>query len=91
MDVVLEAFDSYLFDPIYARLLPAAPAYNALRTNSSAAFSRISEVPTAYYNNYKFKRASEYIQFTPGLSAHLTSLPRDNPFRQFLSLYLITA
>jgi Delta7-sterol 5-desaturase len=91
MDIVLEGFDTYLFDYAYAQLFPANPSYDALKSNASATFSSMREEPTALYNNYEFKRSTEYFQFPPGPNAYLTSWPRDDPIRQLVNLYLITA
>jgi len=44
MDIVLEAFDTFLFDPIYATLLPA----NIPALSPNATYSSLKEAPTAY-------------------------------------------
>ena len=91
MDVVLEAFDTYLFDYAYAYLFPAPTSYNSLDKNATTTISSLREEPTAFFNNYEFHRATQYFQFAPGPQAFLTSMPRDNQLRQFVNLYLITA
>jgi lathosterol oxidase len=96
MDVVLEGFDTYLFDRLYAAILPASPstvAYNGFKAavgSANATFSSMREEPTAYYNTYQFHPASEYLSFSPSKYAYMSSLPRDDVFRQALSLFLIT-
>jgi len=94
MDIVLEAFDAYLFDPIYAQLFPAAPgpiAYDAIKSAiGTSTLSSMREEPTAYYNNYQYQPASQYISFSPSKYAYMSSLPRDNMWRQAISLFTIT-
>ena len=94
MDIVLEAFDAYLFDSLYAQLFPATPgpiAYNAIKSaTANSTFSSVREEPTAYYNNYQYQPASQYISFSPSKYAYMSSLPRDNMWRQAVSLFTIT-
>jgi len=91
MDIVLEGVDRFIFDRMYATLLPVTSssiAYNASKVNAAFAGSR--GVPTTYYNNYQFTPASQYISFTPSKYAYMSSLQRDNVWRQMISLFLIT-
>lgn len=94
MDIVLEAFDTYLFDSIYAQLFPAAPGpigYNAFKSAmGTSTLSSMREAPTAYSNNYQYQPASQYISFSPSKYAYMSSLPRDNIWRQAISLFTIT-
>ena len=88
MDIVLEAVDTFVYDRLYATLLPIAPspiAYNASKANVTFGGDR-----TAYHNNYHFTPASQYISFTPSEYAYMSSLPRDNIWRQAIGLFLIT-
>jgi lathosterol oxidase len=90
MDIVLEAFDTYIFDSIYAQLFPATPGpatYNAIKSmTGNSTFSK----STAYYNNYQYQPASQYISFSPSKYAYMSSLQRDNAWRQAISLFTIT-
>ncbi|KAF1967038.1 hypothetical protein BU23DRAFT_592823 [Bimuria novae-zelandiae CBS 107.79] len=90
MDLVLEGFDTFLFDPIYATLLPARTP--GLAPNGT--FSSMKEVPTAIpyttQNNWEYQPASQYLSFTPGQSAYMSQWPRDDWRRQLLTLFLIT-
>ncbi len=92
MDIVLEVFDTFVFDRIYATLLPASPAAAQLPLNASknvaadATFSSMRELPTAY----QYHAASQYLQFRPSPYAYLSQLPRDNIYRQAITFYLIT-
>lgn len=93
MDLVLEGFDTFLFDPIYASLFPAAPshaAYNAMAGNGSATVSSMREAATPFLNNWSYKPSSQYLSFTPSKWAYQSSLQRDNEWRQLTSLFLIT-
>jgi lathosterol oxidase len=94
MDVILEVFDTFLFDRIYATAFPATAstaAYNAVKAaiNSSAPIA--VDNPTAYYNQYHFQPATKYFTLEPSIWAYRTSWPRDDVWRQLISLYLITA
>ncbi|KAF2273834.1 uncharacterized protein EI97DRAFT_423641 [Westerdykella ornata] len=87
MDIVLEAFDTFLFDPIYATLHPAkAPAFSPNATVSS-----LRETPTGFVpSSWQYHPASDYISFTPRKYAYMSAWPRDDWRRQLLSLFLIT-
>ena len=87
MDVVLEVFDTFLFDRLYASLLPASLiqfAKSSVKHVATSTFSSMREVPTAH------SFASKFIQFEPSQYAYMSALPRDSIWRQVLSLYLIT-
>jgi len=88
MDIVLEAVDTFVYDRLYATLMPVASSpisYNASKANTT-----FGGEPTAYYNNYQFTPASQYISFTPSKYAYMSSLPRDSIWRQAIGLFLIT-
>lgn len=87
MDVVLEAFDTFLFDRLYASVLPAFPQ----------TFSNQAKVPNATYSSarqrptsYNYEPASQYLSFEPSDFAYMSQWPRNNMYRQAISLYLIT-
>ena len=90
MDLVLEAFDTFLFDPIYATILPAQSIANA----PNATFSSVREVPTsasyAAQSKWEYKPASQYLSFRPRDSAYMSQWSRDDWRRQLLTLFLIT-
>ncbi|KAF2750302.1 hypothetical protein M011DRAFT_396746 [Sporormia fimetaria CBS 119925] len=87
MDIVLEGFDTFLFDPLYAYLLPAKSASFA----ANATYSSLREAPTPYSaSKWEYQPASQYINLTPSKYAYMSSLPRDDWRRQFLTLFLIT-
>lgn len=88
MDVVLEVFDTFLFDRLYATVLPSSMvSYN--RTigfkNVNPTLSSMREIPTGLPapSNFLF-------QLEPSEYAYMSAWPRENLWRQGLSLYLIT-
>ncbi|KAL9093345.1 MAG: hypothetical protein Q9165_004086 [Trypethelium subeluteriae] len=93
MDVVLEAFDRYLFDYLYATFLPTNSnifnhdVFKDVAWSANATTSSMAEAPT----NYHYQPASQYLQFQPTDWAYQSQWPRDNAFRQLLSLYIITS
>jgi len=94
MDVVLELFDTFVLDRMYAAVLPLTPAMlafstvNDLSTSPNATWSsmRESATPTAY----QFQPASQYMSFEPSSYAYMSRMNRDNMLRQGISLFLIT-
>lgn len=89
MDIVLEVFDTFLFDPIYATLLPAGAAQFA----PNGTFSSMRELPTVLPSaaaSWEYKPATQYISFEPGKYAYMSQWTRDDWRRQLLSLYMIT-
>ncbi|KAF2798566.1 hypothetical protein K505DRAFT_296264 [Melanomma pulvis-pyrius CBS 109.77] len=87
MDIVLELFDTFVFDSLYAAALPAkSPVFPANST-----FSGVGEVPSAYPPTaWQYAPASDYLSFQPGQAAYMSQWSRDDWKRQFVSLYLIT-
>lgn len=93
MDIVLEVIDAFVFDRFYASFWPALPgpgAINSIQNMPNATTWSFRNAATAPLNNFQFKPASQYISVAPSKWAYLTSWPRDDPYRQLLSLYLIT-
>jgi Delta7-sterol 5-desaturase len=88
MDIVLEVFDTFLFDPIYATLLPAQTAPFA----ANATLSGLKGEPTGFVSptGWEYKPATDYFSITPGPSAYMSQWARDDWKRQAVSLYLIT-
>ena len=92
MDIILEGFDTYLFDRLYATLLPAQfPNHGLSGTSANATFSSVHEVPTSYASStYQYQPASQYLSFQPTQYAYMSRWSRGDWWRQALSLYLIT-
>jgi len=86
MDVVLEIFDTFIFDRLYAKFLPAFPQ-SALQTNTAnATFASIRQAPTGYV----YEPASQLLKLEPSDFAYMSMWSRNNIYRQATSLYLIT-
>lgn len=84
MDVVLELTDTFLADYVYAWAHPASPApydYPNLQPNTTA--------PQAF-SSWQYKPASSMIYVEPSEYAYMSAWPRDNMYRQGLSLFMIT-
>lgn len=89
MDIVLEVFDTFLFDRLYATFLPVTAATGngsgrSFIKDATLTFSSVREMPTAVHS------ASQFFQLEPSEYAYMSAWPRDNAWRQGLSLYLIT-
>ena len=89
MDLVLEFFDTFAFDRLYATVIPASNAWTSVdpkATAVNATFSSRREAPTPYH----YQPASQFYSLQPTEWAYKSAWPRDNGYRQLLSLYLIT-
>jgi len=85
MDITLEFVDTYLFDKIYATLLPLqSPPFNTNNGLNTTTFDAKAASPWEYHP------ASTYLSFPPGEAAYMSQWTRDNTWRQLITLYLIT-
>lgn len=86
MDIVLEVFDTFLFDRLYATALPASIVSYGGQTSGHATstFSSMRELPTSVHPS------TQLWKLEPSEYAFMSSWPRDSVWRQTLSLYLIT-
>ncbi len=86
MDIVLEFFDTFAFDALWATLLPTKnPAYSPTATSS------VREIPTALPpTTWQYVPASDYLSFTPRKYAYMSQWLRDDWRRQLITLFLIT-
>lgn len=81
MDIVLELTDTYLFDYMYAFLLPARPApYN---------FPDAVPANATVFSTWQYKPATAFFSVEPSQAAYMSAWARDNIFRQSISLFLI--
>jgi|TARA_R110002003_G_scaffold48_37_gene4249 lathosterol oxidase len=90
MDIVLEVADTFIFDPLYATLLPGARP-QALTAN--ATYSSFKEEPTGFaqpHATWQFEPASKYFSVNPSKYAYMSAWNRDDWRRQAVTLYLIT-
>ena len=104
MDVVLEVFDTFFFDRIYAQALPIQASASAFDPIPSVATSLTGQ-PTANASSWtnaagtdvgssgagwQFNPASQYLHVEPSKYAYMSRWDRDNFYRQCVSLYLVT-
>ncbi|KIX98022.1 uncharacterized protein Z520_06101 [Fonsecaea multimorphosa CBS 102226] len=93
MDIVLEIVDTLVLDRVYATLLPASPSsYLQQKFNNVATstFSSIRENATsAPQYSYIYEPASRFVNLKPTEWTYSSSWPRDNIFRQGISLFFI--
>lgn len=104
MDVVLEVFDTYLFDHIYAALLPvhssALSSFDPISTltanlggsggNTTGLWGEGNGGVMGKKSMWEFAPASQYFSVLPGEAAWMSRWDRDNAWRQAASLYIIT-
>ena len=86
MDIVLEVFDTFLFDRFWSTVYPASSLNdpkNAIK-DSTATFSSMRELPTT------IPSSTHFFRLAPSPYAYMSEWPRDNIWRQFFTLYLIT-
>lgn len=89
MDIVLEVFDTFAFDYIYAKALPLKSASQFISSLPASSFNTTHAALTGG-NGYVHDPASIYLQVEPSEYAYLSAAARDNPYRQALTLFLIT-
>lgn len=83
MDIVLELTDTFMTDHAYAYFFPARTAlydYPSSASNASA----------AAFSSWKYKPATEFLRVEPSSAAYMSSMDRDHPFRQVMTLFFIT-
>ncbi|KAL8642688.1 MAG: hypothetical protein Q9228_000656 [Teloschistes exilis] len=87
MDIVLDIFDTFLFDRLYASAFPALCVANGkdrVQVAATSTFSSMRELPTTHHS------PTQFWTLEPTKYAFMSAWPRDNIWRQTLSLYLIT-
>lgn len=88
MDVVLEMFDTFLFDYLYAVTLPNKPTEGVLSSEVANGYNTTETLASA--SSYTYKPATSYFSIEPSKYAYMSRWPRDNVYRQAITLYLIT-
>lgn len=81
MDVVLEIVDTFAGDFLYAALLPAKPVpydFPDVPANATSQFQ------------WSYKPSTAFLDLEPSKYAYMSAWPRDNIYRQAISLFLIT-
>ncbi|KAI9864602.1 MAG: c-5 sterol desaturase [Trichoglossum hirsutum] len=89
MDIVLEICDTVFFDRLYATVLPTSSEIlnSFLRSSGMGANATFLGMPAVAY---QYKPSTKYIHLQPSEWAYMSVWPRDNIFRQFISLTLMT-
>lgn len=83
MDVVLEVTDTFIADYAYAYLFPLKAAlYNYPEASANASAAALS--------SWSYEPATQYFRLEPSQAAYMSSMTRDNVYRQGATLYLIT-
>ena len=103
MDVVLEFFDTFLFDRIYANVLPIHPSVSSFDPISTiaASFKGYQNVNASWYgdsgvgggefasSSWQYQPASQYLSVQPSEYAYMSRWDRDNIFRQAFSFWVL--
>lgn len=93
MDVILEVFDTFVGDRVYAQLLPAfSPALKSHLASHNGSYSSLTQQhgAQAYMSTYKYQPSTQFLSLEPSDFAYMSQWPRDNMYRQALSLFFIT-
>jgi hypothetical protein len=93
MDIILEIVDTLVLDRVYATLLPASTSQYLHHKVSNAVTSTFSSIregatPAPQYT-YIYEPASKILSLTPTEWAFRSAWPRDNIYRQGISLFAI--
>ncbi|KAK3715434.1 c-5 sterol desaturase [Vermiconidia calcicola] len=104
MDFVLETFDTFILDRLYAAALPIHTAVSQFEPISTTAASIKGYDANATWDaaaavgggefarsGWQFSPASQYWNAQPSEYAWMSRWDRDNIYRQFISLYLLTS
>lgn len=93
MDVILEIADTLFLDRLYSKLLPASPAqylHYKLNDVANTTLSNIGQAVTGGPQyDYIYEPASQFLSLEPTQWTYSSSWPRDNIYRQAISLFTI--
>lgn len=101
MDVVLEVFDTFLFDRLYASLRPihqSSPPFDPGTTLAATPQSFAHQNATynasgkaaSPWSAWQFQPASSHFSVAPSEYAYMSRWDRDYIWRQAVSLYIVT-
>lgn len=85
MDIVLELIDTVIADRVYAHLFPINSDLNGLANeavNNASIHRKIL--------SWKWQPATKFFNIEPTQAAYMSSLSRDDPYRQLVTLYFIS-
>jgi len=83
MDVALEICDTFVTDYVFAALVPARPApydYPNFKANGT----------DQTFSAWQYKPATSLFSLQPSQAAYMSAWPRDNIYRQAITIYFIT-
>lgn len=84
MDIVVEVLDTFAFDYIYANCHPARPApYDYPYPPSNE--TQTQQV----FSPWTYKPSTNFFSLPPSQHAYMSAWPRDNIYRQAVSLFMI--
>lgn len=100
MDVVLEIADTFMFDRMFASLLPiqSTSTFDPISTltagfkgyENDTTFADATQSAELARSGWQFEPASQYLSVQPSEYAWMSRWDRDNVYRQFVSLYILT-
>lgn len=84
MDIVLEIIDTFIADYAYAYLYPLeSELYDSPHKSTTNASAHA-------FSSWTWKPATKFLQIQPSKAAYMSSLTRNNPYRQLATLFFIT-
>ncbi|KAK3692585.1 putative C-5 sterol desaturase [Podospora appendiculata] len=83
MDIVLEVADTFMFDYMYAYVLPARAAPYDYPSKLSA------NATAQAFSPWQYKPSTAFFSLEPSSAAYASGLTRDNIYRQSFSFFLI--
>lgn len=89
MDIILELWDTFIGDRLYAAALPASLSSSI----SLPGFANAANSTMALFGSpepFVYEQATQMIYLEPSKYAYLSAWPRNNVYRQFTSFFLIT-
>ncbi|KAK9324946.1 hypothetical protein V1517DRAFT_316161, partial [Lipomyces orientalis] len=90
MDIVLETADAFFFDHVYAKLFPVPQAVTSLLEVAQPSNELLLSLSKNLSLSYIPSEPYEYTFVSAPTAAYLSTIPRTNIVRQFLSLFFIT-
>lgn len=92
MDIVLEIWDTFVGDRLYAEVLPASLQTSAAVSASYLGFANPANSSLSLFGAatpFVYTPATSLFSLEPSKYAYLSAWPRHNIYRQFLSFFLI--
>ncbi|KAK9236594.1 hypothetical protein V1525DRAFT_406531 [Lipomyces kononenkoae] len=90
MDIVLETADAFLFDHVYAKLFPVPHTVTSLLQDTELSNELLFSLSKNLSLSYIPSEPYEYTFVSAPTAAYLSTIPRTDIVRQFISLFLIT-